>query len=310
MTQCSGGPAEEMGMLYLTGELSESDAESFENHYFSCDLCHGQVLALQAIRESLAREPVQIATPEQESRPVAPARTLGARLLAFPVPLAVLGSIAASLVVVAALIGVQRAQHVVPKATVGAAAIAPSHAAPASSKDEQTNPVDDAIAANKSGKLAAPPQNSEIAALADLRLPEYQQPQLRGEEPPIADHEEFLTGMQAYSKGDCADALSNLARVPVGAADGVAARLYTGLCQFKERTLGDAQTSFSAVIAAGDTPQLETAQYFLAQTRMLDGDSVGARKSLNQTIALHGDYEERAQKQELALDRDSTQRSR
>ncbi len=237
----------------------------------------------------------------------------GARLLAFPVPLAILGSIAAALIVAVAMMGVQRMRYAHHKETAGTTA-GPSHVNGAAlAQDARTNPRDDAAAPGMSGKLAPPSQSFEMAALdslADLHLPDYQQPQLRGVESTDAGHELFLTGMQAYSKGDCAGAIASLAKVPVAEADGVAARLYSGLCQLRERELGDAQTSFTTVIAAGDSPQLETAEYFLAQTRILGGDFDGARKWLNEAITLRGDYEEKARKQEQELAQGSTQRSR
>jgi predicted Zn-dependent protease len=145
--------------------------------------------------------------------------------------------------------------------------------------------------------------NSELASLADVRLPGYEQPQLRGEEPVNSDHLEFSTAMQAYLQGDCARAIESLAKVPATATDGIAAKLYSGLCQFQGRELDRAQASFADVVAAGDTPELETAEYFQAQTLLLLGDAAGAKNWLNRTIALHGDYEERAQKQEALLPR-------
>jgi anti-sigma factor RsiW len=314
MTKCIGSPAEEMAEQYLAGSLPESEAERFEEHYFGCDLCHEHLLALNEIREGLAREPIAIAAPSPARgsvESILPRQRLSGRILAFPVPVAVLASLAAALLVGAVLIGIQRssifrgsrdganqtsAESVQPQAPAALPqgssgdSSAPATGSPKSTAAAQTNPP---------GPLNAP--GTELAQLADMHLPGYQAPQLRGEEPAEADHAQFSTGMEAYSRGDCSSAVDSLARVAAGTADDVAAKLYSGLCQFKSRDLDNAEAALGAVVATGDTPELETAEYFLAQARLLRGDAVGAQSWLTRTIALHGDYEERAQKQEAQL---------
>jgi hypothetical protein len=298
MTQCIGGPAQEIAELYLTCGLSESDAAEFENHYFSCDLCHEHVLALQAVREELAREPATVVAPAHEARPVAPARSLGARLLAFPVSLAMLGSVAAALIVSVVFLNFQRSEHAIPPSRARASSVSSASLKVAVPDTGSTNPPESSSAAAKSSKeISTSGANIELASLADERIPGYQQPQLRGVDGTDADHLAFSTGMVAYAEDDCGGALENLAKVPATATDGIAARLYSGLCQIKRRELDAAEESLHAAIAAGESAQLETAEYFLAQVRLIRGDSAGAIDWLNQTIALHGDYEERAQKQ-------------
>jgi hypothetical protein len=297
-----------MAEQYLAGELPESEAESFENHYFACDPCHEHLLALQDIRDELAREPIAIATRAAEPMQVAPRQTFGGRILAFPVPMAVLASLAAALLVGAVLVGIQRSTPVLQPGHRGGSSMAAANPQPRVPDNVQPGPSGDRRAPGKSGDKSATavqniPPDSELASLADVRLPGYEQPQLRGVEAPGVDHIQFSTGMTAYTQGDCDRAIEALAKVSATATDAVAAKLYSGLCQLKGRKLDGAQASFADVVAAGDTPQLETAEYFLAQTRLLHGDTTGAKNWLNQTIALHGDYEERAQKQEALLPR-------
>lgn len=307
MTKCIGSPAQEMAEQYLAGGLPESEAERFEDHYFGCDLCHEHLLALKEIRESMARDPIAIAALPVRPGGVTGKQSFGARILAFPVPMAVLASLAAVLLAGVVLIGIQRSTPILQPGHRGggstaAAKVQPQARTAAPGSAPATSAADSTLAARSASAPAAPtaPTETELAALADMHLPGYQQPQLRGEEPAEADHAQFSTGMQAYTRGDCESAVDSLAKVPAKAADGIAAKLYSGLCQFKEHELDDAQASFSAVIAAGDTPELESAEYFLAQTRLLRGDAQGAKDWLARTIALRGDYEERARKQ-LAL---------
>jgi len=307
MTQCIGSPAEEMAEQYLAGELPEAEAERFEEHYFGCDLCHAHLLALQEIRDGLARAAMAIAAPAAgpaRIKPLGPRQSLRGRILAFPVPMAVLASLAAALLVGAVLVGIQRSTPVLQSGHRAAGSMATAKVQPQPVESVHPEAKGDSQAAVKSASSAqlAPPE-TELASLADVHLPGYQQPQLRGEESANSDHAQFLSGMQAYAQGDCGGALGALAQVPATAADGLAARLYSGLCQLEGRELEGAQASFTAVVDAGDTPELETAEYFLAQTRLLRGDAQGAKDWLNRTIALHGDYEERAQKQAGLLPR-------
>lgn len=303
MSECIGSPAQELAEQYLAGSLPESEADRFEDHYFACELCHEHLLALAEIRDGLAREPIAIPAPEPAR--IEPRQSLSGRILAFPVPLAVLASLAAALLVGAVLVGIQRSTPVLqPGHARSMAAKAPTPQVPGAAQPGSSNPGSSSSEhASVKGAGKSAPAETELASLADLRMPGYQQPQLRGEAPADADHLQFSTGMQAYTQGDCNGALEALAKVPAGTADEVPAKLYSGLCLLKERKLDAAQASLANVVAAGDTPALETARYFLAQTQLLRGNVAGARHWLDQTIALHGDYEERAQKQKALLQR-------
>jgi hypothetical protein len=308
MTKCIGNPAEERAEQYLAGDLPDSEAERFEEHYFGCDLCHEHLLALKEIRDGLAREPMAIAAPAAGPAPVERRQSFRGRILAFPVPMAVLASLAAALLVGAVLVGIQRSSPVLQPGHGRAGSTAALKAQPQPAVKTHPDANRDRQATVKSGGTNTPaaqpsPPETELASLADVHLPGYQQPQLRGEEAANSDHAQFLSGMQAYAQGDCGEALEALAKLSATAADGLAAKLYSGLCQFKGRELDSAQASLTAVVDAGDTPELETAEYFLAQTQLLRADAPGAKDWLNRTIALHGDYEEQAQKQAALLPR-------
>jgi hypothetical protein len=311
MTRCIGSPAEEMAERYLAGGLPEQEAERFEDHYLGCDVCHEYLLTLKDIRVGLAREPIEIsASAGGQTGSAAPKdKSGGSRLLMFPVQRLVWGSIAAALILGTIVVGVNQSTHIFRPGRDGAGSIAsakpavnPNGGEPnASGEAKASEPGAGPGVGSSTGKSGQDSQNVELASLVDLRIPGYQQPQLRGGELADTGHVEFSAGMVAYTQGDCASALKRLAKVPATASDGVAARLYSGLCQLKGREVERAGASFTKVIAAGDTPQLETAEYFLTQTRLLRGDAAGAANWLNKTIALRGDYEERAEKQKALL---------
>jgi len=301
MTECIGSPAHELAEQYLAGTLPEDEVRRFEDHYFACDECHEQLIALQEIRDALSQAPVTVAVGNAPKRK----RGIGALILAFPARSAMLGSVAALLIAAAVLFGIQKSTHLWTSKSRPGNSVASGPSVPpgggkapgATAADSQPSSSAASTAAISKAEDASSLHGTELAELADLHFPAYQQSQLRGEAPADDTALSFTAGMQAYAREDCAGAIENLAKVPATSEDGIAAGLYSGLCQLKQRELDQAQASFSRVVAGGDTPQLEAAEYFLAQTRLLRGDAAGATRWLDKTIALHGDYEDRAQKQ-------------
>jgi len=305
MTRCDGGPAQEMAAQYLSGELTEPESETFENHYFGCDACHDIVTTLQFVKAELAHEPVNIpiAMPAGHIAPTQNQSSSG-RILRFPAPFSVrllaFGSLAAALLVAAVLTGIVLTRH-------------PNSPAASIQGNGTSNVAPGSQTASSPGKTSVgngpadsnQPPDTEIASLADLHFPAYQISQLRGADSTsnadAAPHAAFASGMKLYAQGDCRRALTHLTAVPFATADGISAALYSGLCQLKQHALDQAQASFKRIVDAGDTPQLETAEYFLAQTSLLRGDKDGAKTWLASTIALRGDYEDRARNQRARL---------
>jgi len=295
MTMCNGDPAEEVAELYLTGELSESERERFEEHYFCCDACHASLESLRAVQQEFRRD--ALAGP-QPMRIVA----RGTRARAIPFRLVAFGAVAAMLLIAAGLI----ARYIHHGRTADGGIEVRETATASHSVDAATSTPrqqSDAGVSESASNIRSDPRKIQLAALADIHLPGYHASQLRGGETVDAQHAAFAAGMRRYADGDCAGTLDDLRAVPLSASDGVAARLYSGLCQFEAGALADAQRSFEAVSAAGDTPQLETADYYLAQVMLLRSDASGASEWLRKTIALHGDFEEKAQAELNRLNR-------
>jgi TolA-binding protein len=141
----------------------------------------------------------------------------------------------------------------------------------------------------------APPSlaASAVARLADLTLPAFQAPNLRGQ----SGNPHFDAGMKAYSRNDCPAAIKALSQVPPQDDDARAAKFYSGVCQMHEGDLNAASRALEAVANAGDSPQQEAALYYLAQVALERNDSTTARHYLARTISLRGDFEKRAQSQ-------------
>jgi tetratricopeptide (TPR) repeat protein len=283
---CSGGPAEAYAERYLAGDLPEMDSERFEEHFLACANCHDWLLGLQDVKEELRRRPMPVV--------VAAPKPVRQGFFTRPVRIVALGSLAAALAVGVIFTGISIRRN---SFTV---------------ISEAPQPDRPAVGQTASGDRPAAPaaaQTEDLSSLADLRMPAYREPMLRGAESASAAHREFLDGMDSYQKGDCDAAVSHLAMVPASASDGLQAELFLGLCHLQRKDWIEAQASLEKVVHSGDTPQLETAEYFLAQAMLEQGDLASARTHLAKTIALHGDYEEKASAQLRRLSLETTPRT-
>jgi TolA-binding protein len=300
MTECNGGPVEEFGALYITGQLSDEEAARFEDHYFACDQCHELLLVLRQIQEGLQEQVTSAARLESATPPQQPLRIVSRRpeasssgvLLRKPsLRVAVWGSIAAAMLLasVLTLVKFQNGSLI--------------HLEDNTSKAASPNPVppDPVKPKTKVGKQPAPSSDQQIASLADLQLPVYQPESLRGSDSSSQQHSALTNGLKSYAGGDCNTALNQFKQIidtlPDKNPDTIAANFYSGLCRLKSHDLLTAQSHFEKTIAAGDSPQLEAAEYFLAQTLILKSDATSARNWLRKTISLHGDYQQRAEAQ-------------
>jgi thioredoxin-like negative regulator of GroEL len=133
----------------------------------------------------------------------------------------------------------------------------------------------------------------QVAQLADLHLPPYRASTLRGDNTDVA----FERGMKLYAAGDCTGASKTLAKVDPKGPDGLAAQFYAGACRMQEGDSAGATSLFHRVASAGDSPQQESAWYYLAQIALMRSDVEEARQDLGRVVALHGDLESQARKQ-------------
>lgn len=263
MSICKGEFSERLAEAYVQDAMLEEERARFEDHFFDCAACLSSVQAMQAARIEL----------EQRSL-VAP----------LPVPRSGFrwgwqwGAAAAVLVacVLLAMVWMNRA----PVRPQVAVVPAPANVA---------NPAPGAPVAASSVAGA----QEKLTLMADLRLPPYAPPGLRG----ANVNESFHSAMQAYRRGDCKAAVAGLAKVEANAGEAVAARFYTGVCRLAAGEVEQAAAALERVISAGDSPQFEASLYMMAQTKLARGDGPQARRYLQKAIALRGDYEDRARAQ-------------
>ncbi len=253
MSDCTGSLADRYLEQYIQGILPENEARLFEEHYFDCPSCLAQVEALQAVTLKLGGQP--------RKAPKMP--------IPWPVRTSALAALAAMLII--GFLGFRVLYR-------------PAAPAVAKGRAAQTHDGEPAPAG-----LAS----SAISRLADLTLPAFQPPNLRGQ----SGNPHFNAGMKAYTRQDCPSAMRDLSQVPTQDDDSLAAQFYIGVCQMREGDFAAASSSLRRVDSAGDTPQQEAALYYLAQIALARNDVTAARHYLASTIALRGDFLTRARAQ-------------
>jgi hypothetical protein len=243
--------------------LPDSEAQQFEEHYFDCPVCLAQVEALQAVRARLAQIPADQHPPKKH-----------AKLIAWPTVTAALIALAASLIIVFLSFRFLLPNSLPPTVAIQTGPQPPANAHP-----------------------SATPTSPSVSQLADLTLPPFRAANLRGE----SGDGDFNFAMKAYSGGDCRGALKGFSRVSATGSNALASRFYSGICLMHIGNLPGAAATLQRVTAAGDSPQQEAAFYYLAQIALVRNDAPSARQNLDRTVALHGDFEQRARRQSAAL---------
>ena len=272
MKICDGTPAKQDGLQYVEGTLPEVEAGRLEDHYFSCPACRHVIQTLQTAAEEFAAMPV-VAIPAMRRS-----------MLRWPAPAWSLGAVAAML-----LIGWVAYKNLAPKAPQ-----------PNVARIQPAQQVQPAIALPS--KPAPPPSHAakepiRLSQLADLTLPAYVVPTLRGER----FDPRFAEGMKEYAKGDCKGAIKVLSQLPAEDAETRTAEFYAGACQLHLNDYASAATLLHKVADQKNAPRQEAALYLLAQVALAQDDLAAAHTYLERTINLRGDMEERARALDLRI---------
>jgi hypothetical protein len=255
MRECNGAPAERYLEPYLRNTLPEDAAREFEEHYYGCEVCLSQLEALEAVELKLGRQP----------------RKAPGTLLHWPVGLVAAGAIAATLLLV--LLGRQAMMRSpAPRQETAQTGAARQEKIPA-----QTAPQ-------------ATVFRSSLRQLADMNLPVFQLPHVRGQ----SKNPAFDEGMQAYTRHDCAAAVKSLGQVKATESNGPMARLYSGVCLMQAGETDRAARNLKAAALVEGSAEQEAAWYYLGQIALLRDDAASARRYLSLTVASHGDFESRA----------------
>ncbi|HEX8924793.1 MAG TPA: hypothetical protein VF786_03325 [Terriglobales bacterium] len=267
MSTCNGQRAEVLAEDYLRGKLPEAEAQSFENHYLECNACFEHVRAMQAASEVLQKSPAQVLVARPTFRPPAWA--------AF--------ALASAAVLILAIFVHWNGRNSQERQSIAQHAPVQTPKQQSTSALPQQSPTPEATQSKPT---------LELASLADRTLPPFHPTQVRG-----AEDEHFEAGMRAYVAENCKGALDELKRVPRTSARADAAALYSAACNYHLHNLASARATLVALASDQDSPLSEAARYLLAQIELAQNDLGPAKHWLNDTIALHGDYEARAREQ-------------
>ena len=142
---------------------------------------------------------------------------------------------------------------------------------------------------------AAPPPMREIPAerielLARIEPPEYEASAAGAKSSP-----EFRAAMERYRKRDYAGAVSGLRATTQAQPQSVEGRFYLAICLLLTNDHGAGIQELQTVIAAGDTPYLERAHFYMAKALLADRNIGGAQRELRKITEMHGQLEKQAQ---------------
>jgi tetratricopeptide (TPR) repeat protein len=272
MKICDGTPAKRNGLQYMEGTLPALEADHLEEHFFSCPACLQVMQTLQIVAEEFVHMPAVLVPAKRWS------------LLAWPRPVWSMGAVAALL-----LIGFFVHKNFESRRSQSSV-----------SRNQTTQPIHATAPARSE---AAPPLTHatstpvRLSQLADLTLPVYLVPALRGEK--LDAH--FVAGMKEYAKGNCGGAVQALAQLSAEDAEARTAAFYEGACQMHLGNYASAATLLHKIADADNAPRQEAALYLLAQVSLAEDDPAAAHAYLERTISLNGDLQERAQAENLRI---------
>jgi TolA-binding protein len=106
---------------------------------------------------------------------------------------------------------------------------------------------------------------------------------------------EFRSAMEPYQKHDYVRAVSGLRTVVQAHPQFIAARFYLGICLLLSGDRASGIQELQAVIAAGGTPYLERARFYLAKALLGTHNINGADVQLRVIVEMHGNLEKQAQ---------------
>lgn len=136
---------------------------------------------------------------------------------------------------------------------------------------------------------------SDLAALAQVEPPVYQEAQLRGAGG--GADERFKAGMELYVETDYRGAMRELEAAAELDGDRIDVQFFLGACRLLNGKDREGIEALTTVIEEGDTPFLEEALFMRAQGYLRADDADAAVGDLRAIAELEGDWESRAQDQ-------------
>jgi hypothetical protein len=246
---------------YLLGELSESERDDYECHFFDCEHCFHELTTVGALRTELNAAGLA----KVDGLPPSERRWWPAWLAAALIVLGI------------GLWTMWPVREPGPASAISAIEPTPSPPAPVATSPAPPAPIE-------------PPVS--LSTLARFEPPPYDAPVLRG--PEDEAKKLFRTAMEHYLRGDHKQAIDGL-RLATGhdprASD---AGFFLGVSLLLTKQSQAGITELRRTIALGDSPYLEEAHFYLAKGLLQVGDVNAAKRQLRAMIALGGDRQREA----------------
>lgn len=274
-TDCNSVATNDLAEKYLLGELGAAEQEAYELHYFECERCLVELQQLQAIQAVLRESPLQVV-----AAPTAPRQARWRRQRSWVGAMALAASIAGVALLVVSeqreQVAATRAAPAGPRVTTSPVATPPQVARAAL----ESSPVKPSAAAPRRGEV--------LARLARVDPPRYSFGILRG----VTDEatQSFHEGMHSYSRGDYTAAIPVLRRAASADPTRADIAFFLAAAELTHSDYVRAKAGFERVIAFGDTPFIEEAQFYRAIACLGSGDVEAARGALAVVVATKGEF--------------------
>jgi len=253
---------------YLLRQLSETEQDGFEQHYFECSSCFDQLQIARAIQGNDALDETSKGAGFPPSFLSLSRRWIsGVAVIGFVLAGVVLGS---------------WQYH------------------------RRNNQPIAQVSSGQGGHVASPDFRSTVSAappliteLARIDPPPYTPIVLRGSEDEADRH--LQNAMRQYMKRDYASAISGLRESVHMDPKAANANLYLGACYLLTDQTDLAILPLKSVISAHDPTYVEQAHFYLAKAYIRKNDLAAAKSELERTVQLRGDREQEAKRLETEL---------
>lgn len=139
---------------------------------------------------------------------------------------------------------------------------------------------------------APPPRTWKIPAERMELLARFEPPSFQ---PGAGESSQFQRGMQHYQARDYAGAIPDLRAASDAQPDSIETRFYLAICLLLTKDRASGIEELKSVIAAGNTPYLERARFYLGKGLLAAGDVRGADVQLRIVAAMRGALEKQAE---------------
>jgi TolA-binding protein len=248
---------------YVLGQLTDSERDAFEQHYFECDACFSQLQMGLALQEELRQHPPRH-------------RSAGGASFRWWIWAPAFASVA--------LILAAGGWWYTARIEQSARQVSP----PAPAADSRAAITQPSSTASPQIVESAPPRSAALTLeeMARVEPPPYSEVVLRGAEDEA--QESFHRAMQHYLKGDYVGAIPGLQAAVKASPATARFHFYLGACYLLTAQTDPAINSFRKVISLNDPSYSEAAHFYIAKAYLRNRDLTHAEDELRTTAKLGG----------------------